>query len=62
MRGLVVLIKENDKVLLGDICGVVQAIFNNTIYVYFEDGVIRQFNLNGILDIKSLKNSKKLNK
>lgn len=56
MRVEAVLIKENDKVLLGDLFGVVQAIYNNVIYVYFQDGIIRQFDLNGFLDEKSLKN------
>lgn len=49
MRVEAVLIKENDKVLLGDLYGVVQAIYNETVFVYFQDGVIRQFNLEGIL-------------
>jgi hypothetical protein len=56
MRVGAVFIKENDKVLLGDLFGVVQAIYNNIVYVYFQDGVIRQFNLNGILNEERLKN------
>ena len=49
-----VLIKENDKVLLGDLSGVVQAVHNNKIFVYFQDGVVRQFDLNGMLLIDLL--------
>jgi len=56
-----VLIKENDKVLFGDLVGVVQAIYGNQIYVYFFDGLIRQFDLDGSLNEKSIKNNKKNN-
>lgn len=55
------LIKENDKVLFGDLVGVVQAIYGNQIYVYFFDGLIRQFDLDGSLNEKSIKNNKKNN-
>lgn len=61
MKGADVVIKENDRVLLGDLSGVVQAIHNNRIYVYFEDGQIRQFFLDGSLDTKSLKKPNKNN-
>lgn len=53
------LIKENDTVLFGDLMGVVQAIYRDQIYVYFSDGRIRQFFLDGSLNEKTLKINKK---